>query len=295
MFMEEGKLANAEEMFRETISIRRGSRGLNQNQLLSSLLGLADCLFREGKSAESGTYVCEAISIEHNLTEDQRAQSGVAHYIGSLLQRLGDLAEAEYWYRQALFGESIYPRQPPDQYAQTVINLVTIHFPQKKFHELESAYPEWLQMARARLPADDPALADILAQMITAPLAEQKFDEAEKLAREYMAIYGKKLPNDWRMYEARSTLGNCLVQQKRYAEAEPLLVSGCEGLRQQVAEIPDWGKRRASEDLACLAQLYEATGRADLARQWNEKRQDFDRPAAPQQALRTDGPAASKQ
>jgi eukaryotic-like serine/threonine-protein kinase len=86
-----------------------------------------------------------------------------------------------------------------------------------------------------------------------------------------------------------------LLHQKRYAEAEPLLVSGCEGLRQHAGEIPDDWKPRASADLQCLAQLYEATGRSDLASEWRKKCQEFDSPSGPQQTLQADGPITSKQ
>jgi serine/threonine-protein kinase len=100
--------------------------------------------------------------------------------------------------------------------------------------------------------------------------------EAEKLGRECLTIREQKLPNDWRTYEARGTLGSCLVHQKRYDEAEPLLLSGCEGLRQHAAEIPDGWKPRANADLQQLVQLYEATGRSDEAAEWRKKLEDFE-------------------
>ena len=140
---------------------------------------------------------------------------------------------------------------------------------------------------RARLAADDPSLADLLTQIIYAPLAEGKFEEAEKLARECLSIREQKLPNDWRTYEARATVGTCLLHQKRYGEAEVLLVSGCEGLRQHAFEIPEGWKPRARSDLDRLVQLYDATDRADLASEWMKKRHEFDQPPGPHDARTT--------
>jgi tetratricopeptide (TPR) repeat protein len=284
LFMAEDKLSKAEEAFREDLMIGRRLCGSDQGKLLSTLLGLTDCLIRERKVVESETYVREAVEIERKLTEDQRAQSAVAGYTASLLERLGDSAEAEVWYRQALLSEAKYPRMTPNQYAQAVISAVTIHFPQQKFHELEISFPEWLLQARARIPPGDPNLADILAQVVTAPLFEQNWVEAENLAQECLTIREKKLSDDWRTYEARGTLGRCLFGQKRYKDAEPLLLSGCEGLRKHAAEIPgDW-RPRASADLECLVQLYDTTGRPDLAGEWRMTRQEFDQHAGPTQA-----------
>jgi tetratricopeptide (TPR) repeat protein len=276
LFMEEGKIPNAEQMFRERVFLERRICGPNLNLLLNPLLGLANCLSAEGRSTESETFLREAAEIQRKLTTDQRAKFGMSGWLAQSMQAMGHLAEAKYWYRQVLLEETIKPTQSPDQYAQTVINLVTAYFPLKEFHELEVSYPEWLQQARARLPADHPALADILAQVVTAPLFEQNWVEAEKLGRECLTIREQKLPNDWRTYEARGTLGSCLVHQKRYAEAEPLLLSGCDGLKQHAAEIPDGWKPRANADLQQLVQLYEATDRSDQAAEWRKKLEEFE-------------------
>jgi serine/threonine protein kinase/tetratricopeptide (TPR) repeat protein len=294
IYMQEGQTQKAEQAFEENLTIERITWGANHHHLLNPLLALGHCLFAEGRALESEAFVREAVGIEAKLSEELRAQVGMSGWTGSSLERTGKFAEAEVWYRLALLDETKCPKMAPSQYAQAVINPVTIHFPQKKLHELEASYPEWLQQARARIPADDPALGDILAQVIAAPLAEEKFDEAEKLAREYVAIYEKKVPTDWRTYEARTTLGCCLVRLKRYAEAEPLLLSGYEGLREHATEIPGGWKGRASGDLQCLVQLYEATGRPDLGSEWRKKCQEFDRTTQTPQAPRASDSASSQ-
>jgi tetratricopeptide (TPR) repeat protein len=244
--------------------------------LINPLLGLTDCLIIEGRVAESEAYIREAIGLERKLTQDQRTHLPQADYTGRLLEKIGDFAEAEVWYRQALSDETKYPRLGPNQYAQALINLVTIHFPQEKFHQLEISYPEWLQQARGRLPPGDPNLAEILAQVVTAPLFEQNWEEAENLARECLTIREKKLPNDWRTYEARSILGNCLFHQKRYTEAEPLLLSAGDGLKQHTTDIPDAWRPRVSADLKCVVQFYEATGCSNQVAEWKQTLQEFE-------------------
>ncbi|MEM7588243.1 MAG: tetratricopeptide repeat protein [Acidobacteriota bacterium] len=55
---------------------------------------------------------------------------------------------------------------------------------------------------------------------------------AEELLRESVAIYRAALPaEDWRIADATSRLGSCLVAGSRYAEAEPLLLAGASGLK----------------------------------------------------------------
>src|SRR5437899_1032219 len=91
-------------------------------------------------------------------------------------------------------------------------------------------------VTRLRMADDDPRLADVLSQLAKVLFTESKFNEAEPLARECLAIREEKLPNDWSTFVARSLLGACLLGQKKYAEAEPLLLSGYEGMREREAK-----------------------------------------------------------
>jgi hypothetical protein len=59
--------------------------------------------------------------------------------------------------------------------------------------------------------------------------------------------------------------------QKKYAEAEPLLQAGYEGLRQRKDQIPPQDRVSLTETLERLVQLYEATGRKDQAAVWHKE------------------------
>jgi tetratricopeptide (TPR) repeat protein len=126
-----------------------------------------------------------------------------------------------------------------------------------------------------------------LAERTQALLLEEKFAEAEALAQECLALREKLIPDDWRTSNARSLLGGALLGQKKYTEAEPLLLSGYEGMTQRKEKIPAAGKVRLKETLHRLVQLYDATGRADQAAEWKQKLAEFEQaetgkqPAAP--------------
>ena len=65
-------------------------------------------------------------------------------------------------------------------------------------------------------------------------------------------------------------LGGSLLGQKKYTEAEPLLVSGYEGMKQREDKIPA-NSIRLSEAAHRLVLLYEATGRPDQAAEWKKR------------------------
>jgi hypothetical protein len=67
-------------------------------------------------------------------------------------------------------------------------------------------------------------------------------------------------------------LGGCLLGQKQYAEAEPLLTAGYEGLRARAKAIPPDRAACLIEALERLVALYEATDKKDEAARWRKER-----------------------
>ena len=65
-----------------------------------------------------------------------------------------------------------------------------------------------------------------------------QFDRAEPLLRECLAIRTKTQPDVWSTFSTQSLLGGSLLGQGKFAEAEPLVVSGYEGLKAREARIP---------------------------------------------------------
>ena len=67
-----------------------------------------------------------------------------------------------------------------------------------------------------------------------------------------------------------------MLGQKKYAEAEPLLLAGYRGMQEREAKIPAASKIRLTEALQRLVQRYEETGKTEEAAMWQaqlDKRQ----------------------
>ena len=62
-----------------------------------------------------------------------------------------------------------------------------------------------------------------------------------------------------------------LLGQKKYAEAEPLLLAGYEGMKQRDDKIPVAGKVRLTEALERLVRLFEMIDKKDEAATWRKK------------------------
>ena len=92
--------------------------------------------------------------------------------------------------------------------------------------------------------------------------------EAEGLLRECLAIREKVLPEGhWQRANAKSILGGSLLVQKKFDEAEPLLLSGYDGL----AQAKDTPAERLTEAQQRVVELYEKWGKPEQAEAWRKK------------------------
>ena len=197
--------------------------------------------------------------------------------IEGIHQRAHELAptkpgEAEPLFRQAL--EGYRKMQGPDgAVTLDLMNDLAGLLSQSGRHaEAEPLSRAAIKGARKRFGAENPRTAGVLATLSLSLIQQSKWTEAEPLLRECLAIRVKTQPDVWSTFNTKSLLGGVLLGQKKYAEAEPLLLAGCEGLIQREKTIPQQGKIRLPEAVERLVQLYEATGKKDEAARWKAER-----------------------
>ena len=102
-------------------------------------------------------------------------------------------------------------------------------------------------------------------------LERQKYNEAEPVLREALQIFEKRNASDWNRYRAQVLLGASLSGQKRYQDAETLLVSGYQGVTRNVQKIPLSERQIQEYAVQSLARLYQEWGKAEMAVEWRSK------------------------
>ena len=70
-----------------------------------------------------------------------------------------------------------------------------------------------------------------------------------------------------------------MVGQKKYCEAEPLLLSAYEGMKQREASFANTSSLRLKEAALCLVGLHEETGAREKAAHWKKLADLENRPA----------------
>ncbi len=256
----------SESLHRDALAIRRKLLG-NQNPLVAaSLDNLARTLRSEGKFAEAETTQREALAIRRNLFGEENADVATSlHNLANLLSDQNKLAESETMHREALaIRKRLYGDEQPDV-ASSLYDLGRVLRVEGKLAESETLQRQSLSVRRKLLGNEHRRVGDSLDELSRALLDEKQFPEAETAARECLAIFEGRYPGAYSEFIARSLLGTCLLLEKKYTEAEPLLLSGYQGLKQREADIPAQNRLHVKESLDRLVQLYEETGRADQA------------------------------
>jgi tetratricopeptide (TPR) repeat protein len=128
---------------------------------------------------------------------------------------------------------------------------------------------------------NSPAQAASLAVRGSMLLFEKKPADAELKLRDSLTIRQKIQPDDWSTFETRSILGEALMDQSKFADAEGMLISGYEGMKQHEASIPAADKPRLVKALERIVKLYQGWGKADRAEQWRKTLEAAARPSNP--------------
>ncbi len=113
--------------------------------------------------------------------------------------------------------------------------------------------------------------ANILAAVATDVIASGQPEAAEPLFRECLELRQKHEGERWTTYYIQYCLGASLFRQKKYADAEPLLIAGYEGMKAREATIPANRKGAINEALQGVVKLYEAWDKKDKAEEWRKK------------------------
>jgi serine/threonine protein kinase/tetratricopeptide (TPR) repeat protein len=162
--------------------------------------------------------------------------------------------------------------------------LLVTYWRAGKSAEAAGLVDEVLADIRKLLPADSPQLAVQLYEYGRLLLEVKRYTDAEPLFRESVAILEKKQPDVWATFSTMSRLGGALLGQKKYDEAEPLLLKGYEGMKAREKTIPPQAGTRIPEALDLLVELYTATNKPDELAKWRAERAKYPFVAPPPRA-----------
>ena len=272
VYIQQGKYAQAEALFSQTLEIERRVLGPEHPDTLRCMGNLAATYFEQGKYAQAEPLLSQTLAIR------RRVRLGPEH-LETLysMDNLADVyaAQGKYTQAEALFNQTlgIARRVLGSEHPATLVflaDLASMYQRQGKFAMGETYTAQALAGRRHALGSENPDTMTSAADLALDYQSEGKFAESEPLAREAMGFNRKKQPDDWQGFRAESLLGSSLTGQKKYAEAEPLLLEGYQGMlaRKDRMTAGDWYHLDRAREW--IVQLYQAWGKPEKAAEWKK-------------------------
>lgn len=185
--------------------------------------------------------------------------------LGALLIRKGKYAEAEPY---VLEGLALRRKVFGDAHVSTSMGffrLADLRYKQRRYEEAEKADQESIDTFKRAVPVpqNNVLFANPLIEMGSILDEMGRSREAENYLRQALEIRTQFLPKGNQLIgRAEAVLGECLTLQKRYAEAEPLLLDSYKIIKATTSSESD---PRRAEARQRLATLYTGWGRPAVA------------------------------
>jgi len=256
-----GEPRTAIPLLEESSALIEKHLGKNHGYFLSTLTALAVAHERSGDA--QGAETLYRRSIELGRTAERRYRIFLAQasgYLGSMLIDRGAYADAETALRES---EQVYREVGGDSsVAMIQTNLGRLYNAMGDYARAEIEFRKALELLPKYFPADHYFPADAKFGLGLTLTRTNRAIEGEPYLREALATRKRIRPKgDATIYDTQSALGECLCAQQRFADAEPLLIEGYEGLKATVGEQ----NRHTIEARKRLANLYQGWGKADIA------------------------------
>ncbi len=269
-----GELAEAERLYEEARAAAAKALGPDHPQTLLLTHDLGVAVRDRGDLARAADLLAAAYAGRRKALGPAHPDTLWSAHIRAWVAHLrGDGAAAEAGLRDVLArrGKAFGPAHPDTAAARTDLSQVLTG-------RGKAAEAAALMRERVAALTTDPAhgpsgFATAGAQaMLAYPLvACRQYAEAEAVLRACLATREKADPELWTVFNTRSLLGEALYRQGKFAEAEPLVLGGYQGLKERRAAIPPAGRARPGEAARRVVDLYAAWGKPADAAAWREK------------------------
>jgi eukaryotic-like serine/threonine-protein kinase len=252
---ETGRADEAEPAIRESLAIRRKVFGEEHRETAVSKAELGRLLMQRGDLAGADPFLRQNVATTvHMLGPDHPNSAAAKGTLAQLLLLEGDMPAADALLRESVqvyrrvFGENGL------EYAQSLNALALGEEWQGRLARAQSLIEEALRITQPQLGIDHPRVLGFIMNLARVRIARGDGAATEPSLRAALTAREKLYPaGDWRIAQTQSLLAGALAAQKRYAEAEPLMIAADRALK----PIPGVQERERAANRARLAMLHQ--------------------------------------
>jgi eukaryotic-like serine/threonine-protein kinase len=245
------------------------ARQTDVGQLVSTLALIYE---RQGEYAQAESLATDTLRIKRRVLGEEHPDTLITmSNLAAVYEDQGKYAQAEPLQLRVL---ETRRRVLGEDHPSTLLSmqrLGRLYRRERKYSQAESIVSEVLAVRRRKLGALHRDTLVSLAALGDVRLARHKYREAELSLREAVESREKITPDSWERYQADCLLGASLAGQKKYAAAEPLLLSGYQGLVRRAATIPAADKSVVELAEDWIVKLYRDWGKPEEAARWRAR------------------------
>jgi eukaryotic-like serine/threonine-protein kinase len=271
LYQREHRNQDAEKLYATVIDIQRRVSGPDHPETLNALNNLGVLYSVQGKYSE-------AAPIYEKVLEQWRKQLGPEHprtlavMSNIAVLKLGqrDFAGAETLGHRVL---EIRTRVLGAEHSDTLQSqniLASIFEEEGKYAEADPLFTRVIEVRQHVLGPKNPDTLDAIAHLGELRIDQTRYAEAEAMLRGCLDIQKQTMPSDYRRYLTETLLGASLAGDHKYVEAEPLLVGGYEGMKQNAAAVSDLNRQKMKKVGELVVKFYTAWNKPDKAAEWRQ-------------------------
>jgi tetratricopeptide (TPR) repeat protein len=252
-------------LYEEALPGLRDVFGPGHSNTLATAQNLANLYAGAGRDDAAEALWLEAITSLRETGDIDGSLPSTMNNLAFMYMRQGRNADAEPLLVEAVAAQRERFGERDHRTFAMMNNLASLYGRQGRLNESATLFGELVALVRPTLGDEHPAVPATMVQWGEALLANDRASEAEDALRQALSLQAAiDAPGTWQQSHARVLLGASLAAQRRFEEAEPLLLDGFRELR-DAANAPPQRVRRAIEHTIAL---YEGWQRPQEAEHW---------------------------
>jgi serine/threonine protein kinase len=286
LYRDRGVFAKAEPLFLEALETGRRVNGDEDRTTIYAIVNLGVLYYYQGDYARAEPLCVKGLEGRQRLLGDTHGDTQGAMYNLALVY----LGEGQFTKAEPLLLQSLEWRRRAvgDTNYGTLLakyHLAACYLGQGHYAKAEPLLREVLPICRQTHGDTNSLTLLTLAGLAEFHHQRGQLQEAEDLLRDWQKSHETEYADSWRSFFVRSLLGKALLDRARallgrdkvaasekLAAAEPLLLSGYEGLQSRAARIDFLYRPRILRDaVQWLVECYDASGNSDEAARWRKE------------------------
>jgi tetratricopeptide (TPR) repeat protein len=272
LYTDVGKLAEAEAILTKAVTLGRRTLGEEHPRWIQAMNNLGAVYYSQGKYAEVVPIFETLSDVQRRILGDEHPDAlTIMNNLAVVYRQVGKQVEAEALLTKVMdIQHRVLGDDHPNQLA-TMSSLAQVYQLEGKVAEARALLTRSLAGQRRVNGPEHLGTLNTMRVLGGIYCDEGSFAQAEALLREALKGFLKARPDFWARFDIESTLGASLSGQRKFAEAEPLLLSGHEGLARLEATIPPASKTALVQAGDRIVALYQSSGQPAKAAEWRQK------------------------